>query len=154
MINNELYIITYIDRLTVKNWLMQIWRLSPTMYRQQAGDPAKPVVWFQSKSKGITIRRSSGVNLSSGTQSNVPAWADRQQTQPPILYFFFCSDPQWIGWYPFTFGRTIYWASKQRHRSLVCCMPWDRKESGTTEWLTLTKLRQLHSSDFLTPSSY
>lgn len=41
----------------MKDCLMGLWRLrNPKIYHLQAGEPGKPIVWFQSKPKGLKTR--------------------------------------------------------------------------------------------------
>ena len=67
---------------------MWLWRLRiPTTCHLQAGDPGKPVGWFQSESEGLRTRRSKGVTSSPrGEEPKTPqlSQAEREVHPPPF----------------------------------------------------------------------
>ena len=91
-----MYLSTYLLRLIIWNWLMQLlrWR-SPTIFHVQNRDSGESVIQFQSECEVLRIRRPEGISSSPSAEDHCPSLkkSDGKSKFPLILLFFILRPP-------------------------------------------------------------
>lgn len=81
--------------------------------------PRKPVVWSQSKSKGLRIKAANGVNPGLSAEKQCPSSSRAKQVLPLFTFLFYLVSQQ-TGWDPPSLGKAnVYTQSTDLNANFV-----------------------------------